>query len=271
MIFLMACTQADTTTREHGEISLLTYNIHGLPPQITGDDTTVRIRDIAPMLDSFDIVALQEDWMDDNHQILRESNDHLVVDRFDTPLDDDKVYGSGLSYFGAYPITSVSHVYYHSCHGFVSSGSDCFASKGVQQLTLQIEEDVSLHLLNTHLEAGGASEDDDARTEQIFHILDLLAEIPSEPVVVMGDFNLRPSDPVEDELLHLFREEGGLRQTCMEASCPEPDHIDQIFVRSGTEIQLNVQSWVRDESFVDSQGVDLSDHPAIVSHLTWER
>ena len=272
MMFLwFACTEVEKPVVEQGTISVLTYNIHGLPAEVTGDDTETRVHEIAPRLSNFDIVGLQEDWMDVHHQVLREYNQTLVIDRFDQPLDDEKVYGAGLSYFGQHPIINVEHVYYDSCHGLVNNGSDCFASKGVQHLELDIGGFFALHVLNTHLEAGGADADHDIRTQQINTILSLLEDIQEEPVVVMGDFNLRPSDPQEDELLILFREEGNLRQTCMEVACDESDHIDQIFIRSGSDIQLTVDRWERDASFVDSQALPLSDHPAIVSQLIWER
>ncbi len=272
MIFLwLACAPEQQPEVVQGTISLLSYNIHGLPAEVTGDDTEARIHEIAPRIPNFDIVGLQEDWIDSHHQILREYNQNLVVDRFDEPFDDEKVYGAGLSYFGVHPVINVEHVYYDSCNGLVSNGSDCFASKGVQHLALEISGVFVLHVLNTHLEAGGGEADHDIRAQQINTILSLVQGIEEAPVVVMGDFNLRPSDPQEEELLILLREDGALRQTCMEVSCDETDHIDQIFIRSGREVELTVDRWEREASFVDSQGLPLSDHPAIASQLIWER
>jgi hypothetical protein len=57
----------------------------------------------------------------------------------------------------------------------------------------------------------------------------------------------------------------------MEVDCPEPNHIDQMYIRSGDEIALYVFSWERMTSFIDQQGVELSDHPAIMSQIRWER
>ena len=47
---------------------MLTYNIHGLPPEVTGDDTTGRIEQITPLLSDYDVVGLQEDWIEENRR-----------------------------------------------------------------------------------------------------------------------------------------------------------------------------------------------------------
>jgi len=270
MWWLMACTEPASESLV-GSFSVLSYNIHGLPAEVTGDDTDARIEEIAPRLNDFDIIGLQEDWMDDNSLQLQEQSVYSNFDRFDTPRSDEQVYGAGLSFLGTYPITKTEHIYYDRCNGLFDNGADCFASKGFQYLVLDVSGSFSLHIYNTHLEAGNSDVDHDIRSEQLETILAHLNAIEDEPVILMGDFNLSSADPKEDTLLRDFREMGGLRQTCIELACEEPYHIDQIFFRSGQDVQLQVEEWQRDRSFVDSQGVDLSDHPAIVSLFRWQR
>ena len=136
-----------------GTLDVLTYNIHGLPSAVTGDDTEGRLTQIAPLLRDFDVIGMQEDWIDEYHPILVEGAGLPHVDRFDTPLNDDKVYGAGLSFLGKNTILSTQHIYYESCFGFLDNASDCFASKGLQFLELDIEGHI-FHFYNTHLEAG---------------------------------------------------------------------------------------------------------------------
>ena len=66
IISLLGCSD-DTPTQEppqtFGQFSVLTYNIHGLPPEVTNDDTSERIKQIAPLLEAYDVVGLQEDWI----------------------------------------------------------------------------------------------------------------------------------------------------------------------------------------------------------------
>ena len=80
---LTACPVGDPPVQPaEGELSFLTYNVHGLPPQITGDDTAARMVEIGPLLRPFDVVGLQEDFDDVNHGTLAAASDHLVQRRF---------------------------------------------------------------------------------------------------------------------------------------------------------------------------------------------
>ena len=69
-----------TTTDEAGELRLLTYNVHGLLPAITGDDTPARMRAISPMLGSFDVAAIQENFF--NSEELMEDAPHAHAAHF---------------------------------------------------------------------------------------------------------------------------------------------------------------------------------------------
>ena len=62
--------QADSSQPQYGNLTVLTYNVHGLPSVITMDDTPGRLRQIAPLLSDYDIVGLQEDFDDTNHMML---------------------------------------------------------------------------------------------------------------------------------------------------------------------------------------------------------
>ena len=45
-----------------GTMELLTYNVYGLPPLVTGDDAPSRKEKIAPLLKAYEIAAIQEDF-----------------------------------------------------------------------------------------------------------------------------------------------------------------------------------------------------------------
>jgi hypothetical protein len=57
--------------------------------------------------------------------------------------------------------------------------------------------------------------------------------------------------------------------SCAEVDCAEPDHIDRILVRDSAEVSLQVSAWEVRAEFVDGEGVDLSDHPAIAVAVDW--
>ena len=97
MIFawMFGCTSpSKDTTFSSGTLDVPTYNIH-TPASLRVTTRLVACIDRLPLGD-FDLVGIQEDWMDEYHSILVEGAGLPYVDRFDAPLDDEKVYGAGL-------------------------------------------------------------------------------------------------------------------------------------------------------------------------------
>ena len=88
-------------------------------------------------------------------------------------------------------------------------------------------------------------------------------------IILMGDFNLHPSDPTDMAMLERLID-AGLSNICWELDCAEPNHIDQIWYRSGDALTLTLESWERPVHFVDAEGGDLSDHPPIVGVFGWK-
>ncbi len=269
MIFIvLACTGAKEPSQ--GELHFLTYNIHGLPVEITGDDTPGRIEQIAPLLAEFDIVGLQEDFIDENHDIIAESATHPYLDRFNEKVEQDRYYGSGLSTLSVAPILTDQNSHYTTCHGYLDSASDCFASKGFQALEIELSTDLTFHLYNTHLEAGGSEEDTLARQVQVEQLLASLNNYSAEHAVIfLGDTNLHASDSNDSPLLEKLYSQANLIDSCQAVNCPEPENIDRIFYRNSPNLEFTVQQWVNDQEFVDQSGTNLSDHPAISAQISW--
>ncbi len=268
---LLACSNNAPSDKEQqgsGIFSVLTYNIHGLPSEVTGDDTTSRIEQITPLLEEYDIVGLQEDWIEENRAIWIEGAGFEHIDIFNEPLTEEKVYGSGLSLLSQFPHLNNEHVFYQGCNGYIDSASDCFASKGLQIVSTELGGE-PVHFLNTHLEAGNNTVDSDIRSDQIDTILAETDKLDGA-IVLMGDFNLHPDDPVDMAMLQRLTD-AGFSNTCWELDCAEPNHIDQIWYRSGDGLTFTLESWERPTHFVDGDGVDLSDHPPIVGVFSWER
>src|SRR5688572_19517498 len=104
LLLLLACHPDDPAAPTSGSLAVLTYNIHGLPPSITGDDTAARAAAIAPLLEPFDVVGIQEDWLPETHDAL-DTVSHETRFRFDTPLE-GRVYGAGLAFYARIPSTA---------------------------------------------------------------------------------------------------------------------------------------------------------------------
>lgn len=267
-------TVKDTAAAEgptSGTLRVLTYNVAGLPDGLSGaeGDLLDRMPAIQALLSDYDLVGLQEDFDEDGHAALTEGTTHAEVRWFSATLTDERVYGAGLSLL--LPEVSVDYreEHYTECNGVLDGSSDCLASKGFQTSTLRLGGQ-SLDVLNTHHEAGGGEADEAARRSQVEQVLAAVdAHSADHALIMTGDFNLRPSDPKDVEPLALY-DDAGLLRACDLVGCPEPDHIDQIRVRSSSTLSLEVLEWARHEQFVSTTGVDLSDHPAISAVIAWE-
>lgn len=254
-----------------GLISTLTYNVHGLPPAITGDDTPGRMLAIGPLLNDFQLVALQEDFDDANHASLAELSEHPVERRFHARLL-DRAYGSGLSVFSDFEAVDSEGVHYTDCHGLVDSANDCLASKGFQRLRLKLAEGIEVEVYNTHLEAGGSDEDNNARSRQVDQLLAAMnGPSAGRPLIFLGDTNLHGGDPADEPLLERLMTGAGLSDACDAVGCDQPGRIDRILFRSSEDLQLEVLDWDQEEAFVDETGGALSDHDAISAQLRWQR
>jgi len=252
-----------------GSFSLLTYNVHGLPPGITGDDTEARLRAISPRLGAFDVAALQEDFF--FTELLMEAVEHPWVHQFHETLPGRATH-SGLTLVSVLPLVEAHGESWAVCHGVLDSASDCLGSKGLQLARLELGPGASVDVCNLHMEAGGGEEDEAARSQQVEQLLAALAHRSAgRALIVVGDTNLRPSDEADLPLLERLRAAAELEDVCDTTACPEPDHIDRFLFRSGWEVVLRAESWTRQTNFVDDSGQALSDHPALSARFRWER
>ena len=272
-MLLVGCANADSgktiPIETSGTLKVLTYNVHGLPSTITGDDTPQRMSDIAPRLEPWDIVGLQEDFDEANHDLLTEDSPHSSLHWFSERLP-DRAYGAGLAVLANAPVIDHTHQHYSSCNGVLDASSDCLASKGFQAIRLRFGQS-SIDVYNTHLEAGGGDADTEARQVQIEELIDSLNGWSDQQAVLFtGDFNLRESDPVDRPLIEELRDSAGLLDACQEVECDEPDHIDQILFRSSDTLAINALEWTNaSDQFRSEDGTDLSDHPAISVTVEW--
>ena len=264
-----------SSVSEDGNFSTITYNVHGLPSQITGDDTPKRMEQIAPKLQDYDFIALQEDFDDANHQLLIQNNYFKTVRRFNEILE-DKFYGSGLSFLAVNKMDipeSYTEIHYESCYGEFSNSSDCLASKGFQKIRFALSEDCFIDFYNTHLEAGGGIEDHEVRVLQVHMLINTIQQSDGNTIpILMGDINLRPSDDMDIDLWNTLLEEGDFTDSCEATSCSEIDHIDRILYWPTNQNQtciVQANDWYNEQHFVDNTGVPLSDHPPIRVDFSW--
>lgn len=202
------------------DVSLMTYNVHGLPWPIT-DDRSVDLRAIGTRLHAMrtlgeqpGIVVLQEAFVDDAKAIGRTAGYRYAVygpgedSSAPIPRGDDsfvedgsrlvgerlgKHVDSGLAIFSDYPILGVRRMAYPVCAGY-----DCLANKGAVAALIAVPGIATpIMVVDTHLNSNGASGAGSPRATYAYdRQLDLLADFigslgaGNRPILVAGDFNV---------------------------------------------------------------------------------
>ncbi len=253
-------------------LTVLSYNTHGLPAWLAGDDPEARFPRIARLCRGYELVLLQEDF--GHHALLLEGSAGRIVERGNDAGSRPACpvcNGSGLTLLAdptRLELLGIDREPYGVCAGWLRGGSDCFATKGFQHARLALANERLLHVVNTHLDAGGRAADQQARRRQLDRLAEHLErQAAGAALLAVGDFNLAADDEVEAALLASFRERLGLRDS---GAGPAPGtpwrHLDYILVRSGTDLEVEVLEAGEAPEF-DHEGEPLSDHPAIRARL----
>lgn len=205
---------------EAAELSVLTYNVRGLPWPLALNRGKA-LREIGRELAALrregrqpDVVLIQEGFRDEIATLVRESgyrywargprrgertafDGHIVRPR--DPLKGEglgKLFGAGLHVLSDAPILDVRTAAYNNCAGF-----DCLANKGAMLVRVQPDwSPTPIDVVNTHMNARRASGAPRSRSLPAHHgqTRELAAFVnahrdPDHPLVIGGDFNIRNS------------------------------------------------------------------------------
>lgn len=266
-----------------GELTLLTYNVAGLPDMISGAETprSASMREISKKINSYDIVNVQEDFH--YHRDLYESgNTHPYRTKHKEAIP----YGDGLNTLSKYPILESERVAWSDCHG-----SDCLAAKGFSMVRVQLAKDIMVDVYNVH----ATSQDNVAAAAARKHNFKQLAAYirknsKGKAVLVMGDFNAHYAASWDN--IQQFSEAVSLKDAWLVAikngerpvvdsmfvaqnklaltdSC---ESIDKIFFRNSPYIEFTPRSYkIEKQQFSNSRGQALSDHCAVSFTLKWKK
>lgn len=247
-----------------GELSILTYNVAALPQGLSQGDPERNLPLIGPLLNSYDLVLVQEDFV--YHRLLAADVEH--PHRSETSgLDDcsggceqpasSASLGDGLNRFSNFAFSPLWRRAWDRCNGLLDSGSDCLTPKGVSVAHTELRPGAVVDVYNLHMDAGGS--DADVRAEQVTQLLALIeARSSGRAIIVAGDTNMAAAEEGLDALLA----GAGLRDACREVDCGE-ERIDRVLLRSGGGVELSVLGWRVADEFEDSDGGALSDHRAV--------
>lgn len=212
------------TARFDGTLSVLTYNVKGLPwPVALGRDAALeqiatRLRALRRTGRAPQIVVLQEAFTAEAQSIGSAAGYRYIVSgpgaanagsQAMTPADrayasgahwwkgetEGKYVGSGLQILSDYPVRAVHRMAFPS---FACAGFDCLANKGLLLARVEIPGmKIPIDVLTTHLNSRRASHVDDARS--IYAYRNQVASLtrfiranhdPRFPLIAAGDFNV---------------------------------------------------------------------------------
>ena len=218
-----ASAQTQFVQRAGAPLSLLSYNVHGLPWPLASDRAAAmtqivdHLRAMRAEGRQPHVVVLQEAFTDTARQIFRGAGYRYVVEGPSASVRSDvapsatdrrfasaaqwlkgeavgRVYGSGLMILSDYPIADVRKTAYPA---FACAGYDCLANKGAVMATVQLPNGNAVAVATTHLNSRAASgvgkARSDAAYERQIEILDRFlskSRDPNLPLVVAGDFNV---------------------------------------------------------------------------------
>lgn len=285
-----------------GRLSVLSYNVAGLPQEVSSENPEEHLPLISPLLNDYDVVLTQEDfdwWQGaaaaldfvNYHDRLRAEATHehrseqhpgpeaVGLDPASRPLQ----VGDGLGVLSRIPFRGNTRVPWRGCFGGLDTGDggagDCLAMKGFAMVTLTLADGVEVDLYNLHAEAGGTAEDQRLQQEDFDDLAAFIEENSAGRAVILGgDTNLHTAGDHPDAtggadagIWEAFLARTGLTDACAATECDEPGAIDKVAFRSGEGVTLTATSHdFPRERFRSPTGDDLSDHPPLVVGIAWE-
>ena len=296
--------QEEATETGGDAFTLLTYNVAGLPQEVSEEMPSVNIPLISPLLEPYDVVLTQEDFdwwkpgglVEANsldfmhyHERLRADTTHEFatpqhpgpeaagIDPADRPTME---IGDGIGILSRLPLDGFEARAWTGCFGSLDTtdggAADCAAIKGFRVATMDLDG-VPVDVYSLHGEAGGTEEDQALQADDFAELAAFIAEhSEGRAVIVGGDTNLHTDTVHEDsgdgadiEIWDTFIEEVGLTDACTEQGCPDTGRIDKVAYRSSDDVTLATTSWEIPDGFVDDAGEDLSDHEPVAVAFTW--
>lgn len=263
-----------------GSLSVLSYNIAGLPFELGDGDPETNTPIIGSRLSSYDIVHVQEDF--NYHASLYEADAHPHR----TPTSGGVPFGDGLNTLSNYPFEDFQRVTWDDC----SSGSgDCLTPKGFTFMRARLAEGVWVDLYNLHTDAGVESGDLAARRANLAQVTAFIrSHSAGNAVIVYGDTNTRytrtgdmiaefaSANGLSDPWVDLVRagdapDSGEPALTCDDATVDERcEVVDKVLYRGSEYIDLDAVEYRNDHAaFRDDSGESLSDHYPIAVELDW--
>lgn len=248
------------TDCDETEISVLTYNIGGLPKKISKINPEKNIPKISSLLNDYDLVLIQENFIPD-YNLFAETKHP-----FHLPENLSVENKNGLSRLSSFQGNQDYQERWFKCSGLMKNYSDCLAPKGFSVSEQEVIPGIWIDVYNLHMDSGDLAEDQTAREAQINQLVNFInLRSQYKAVIVAGDTNLKLAD---EYLFERLLSEGRLNDSCKVLNCPDPYSVDKILYRSSPWINLKPTEWYIPPTFVDEKGKALSDHNPVTVNFT---
>jgi endonuclease/exonuclease/phosphatase family metal-dependent hydrolase len=248
-------------------ITVLSYNVHGLPSLLVADDPEARMPEISSRLNRYDVALVQESWA--YGAALGAQATHATKER-SGGVDTGMFFQTGLATFARPRLRAVTRGSLGACAGWLDRANDCFADKGFLRVRLALANGAELDFWNLHLDAGDDETDRDARDRQLARLVLRVRETSADgPLVIAGDFNLDAANPADRALFERFTSALALIDSGAHAATDgvfAHERIDYILYRSGAGVALAPVEAGEAREFSNGP-TPLSDHPALFARI----
>jgi endonuclease/exonuclease/phosphatase family metal-dependent hydrolase len=248
-----------------GRLSVLTYNVAGLPQGISQSQPLFFMPLISPRLNAFDLVLAQEDFFYGRQ--LRSKAEHPYY----SPRSREGTLGDGLSRFSRLPMSEVEHVPWVTCYGTLGHANDCLTPKGFAMGRHEVAPGVTIDVYDLHMDAGGSEGDREARRAGMKQLIEYMAEHSAgHAMIVAGDFNISPKRPDDMATLQALLDDQGLADARVVLNGGR-DRIDRVLFRGSACLRLEpLEYQVESERFTSPLGLPLSDHKPVSVTFAWQ-
>ncbi len=247
-----------------GSFSALSYNVAGLPQGLSGSNPTTNIPLISPLLNAYDLVLVQEDFA----YHIQLATSVTLPHHSATMAPTATLAGDGLNRFTLFGFTGFDRQQWNACHGLTNAANDCLSAKGFSFARHELTSGVEVDVYNLHCDAGGSQGDVTARNIQVAQLVAYINfHSAGRAVIVGGDTNMHGFDPEDEPTIQDLLLGAGLEDVARTLGMPE--HIDRFLFKDGDHVLLEPTVWRVADEFVDANGADLSDHPAIHVEFDW--
>jgi hypothetical protein len=274
-----------------GTFTALTYNVAGLPEPFSGSEPDVNTVLISPLLNDYELVLVQEDFVDPDppvppfnfhHDDLISAVNHPYLSTPATPpigTDPTRptaLVADGLNRLSRFPFGEVTRVRWTNCFGGADTSdggaADCLSQKGFSVATTTFADGVTVDVYNLHGEAGSSPLDVEYSADDYEQLAAFMNDRSTgHAIIVGGDFNLHTDEEPDGTVYRTFLAATGLTDTCEVVDCgADADRIDKFAFRSGGGVTLTAltHSFERDK-FMRDDGTQLSDHSALAVTFQW--